>query len=227
MLQLVIFSLTLCAVSQKLEGEPYIWADKELGVSITLPDKKWQLSDRSQGLAKLLVFSPSKDIGTRCTVLYFPAAILPDGLLSRESQIKAAAGDGYKRVAYKTDTLGGNQAQRLEYATPGTTTLEYGLRRDDFYLVFQLSAPDDAWRDIKTKAALEKIRQSFTFTGAARLETPEADLSTPDEVQARRKAASKKGRPEFEISHHDLQVEIDPPGHALKTRDRITVRAVK
>jgi aminopeptidase N len=227
MLQLLLFSLTLSATSQKLEGEPYTWTEEKLGVSITLPDKKWELSDRSQGVAKVLIFSPSKDIRTRCTVLYLPAALLPEGLLSREGQIKAASGDGYKRVAYKTDTLGGKEAQRLEYTMTGTTTLEYGLRRDDFYLVFQLSAPDAGWRDARTKAALERIRQSFTFTGKARLETTEADLSTAEEVRSRRKAASKKGPAAFEISHHDLQVEIDPLGHSLRTCDRITFRAVK
>ncbi len=222
-----MLGLTLCAASQKLEGASPTWTDEKLGVSIALPNKKWQLFDRSQGMAKVLVFSPSKDMRTRCAVLCLPAAILPEGLLSRESQIKAASGDGYNRVAYETDTLGGKKAQRLEYATTGTTNLEYGLRRGDFYLVFQLSAPDAEWKDAKTKVVLEKIRQSFSFTGEARLETPEADLSTPDEVRARRKAASKKGQPDFEISHHDLHVEINPPGHSLKTCDHLTVRAIK
>jgi hypothetical protein len=226
MLRLLLIGLALCTAPRRLEGEPYAWTDKTLGVSITLPDKTWQLSDRSQGLAKVLIFSPSQDVGTRCTVLYLPAAILPEGLLSREGQIKAALGDRYKRVAYETDTLGGKEAQRLEYAAAGTTTLEYGLRRDDFYLVFQLSAPDAGWKNAKIKAILEQIEQSFTFTGEASLATAEADLSTPDEVRARRKS-SKAGPPEFEISQHDLQVRIDPPQHTLKVIDRITVRAVK
>ena len=65
MLQLLLFSLTLCAASQKLEGESYTWTDEKLGVSITLPDKKWELSDRSRGVARVLIFSPSKDIRRR------------------------------------------------------------------------------------------------------------------------------------------------------------------
>ncbi len=227
MLRMFLFSVVLCAAAQNPAGQPYTWKNQELGVSITLPDKKWQLSDRSQGSAKVFIFSPSKNIATRCTVLYLPVAVLPEGLLGRESQIKAALGDRYKRVAYETDALGGQEVQRLEYAAIGNTTLEYGLRRDDFYLIFQLSAPDHVWKDAKSKASLEKIRQSFAFTGKARLKTVEADLSTPDEVRARRKAALKKEKPEFEISHHDLRVEIDPPGHSLKTRDRLTVRSLK
>lgn len=116
MVNLLVCSLALCgAASQEQAGEPCVWTDEKLGISITLPGKNWRLTDRSQGLAKVLIFSPSENISTRCTVLYFPAAILPEGLLSREGQIKVTTGDSYKRLAYETDTLRGREAQRLDY----------------------------------------------------------------------------------------------------------------
>ncbi len=227
MLKLFMVGLALCGAMQELDGEPTTWADGELGVSITLPDKTWVQSDHSQGAARVFVFSPDKDLATRCSVLFLPSAVAPAGLLSRETQIKAVLGDRYQRTAYRADKLGDKEAQLLEYSALGSTTVEYGVSRGNFYLILQLAAPDKAWRVAKTKAQLDQIAQSFAFTGEARSKIPEADLSDPEQVKAKRKAATRTAPPEFELTHHDLQVEINPSAGSLHTVDRITVRSAK
>ena len=93
---------------------PYVYENKELGVKLSLPNADWKLNDHSQGIAKVLVFTPVADMSTRCTLLYMPAAALPEGILSREAQIKGAAGDRYKRIAYTADKLGGKAVDRGE-----------------------------------------------------------------------------------------------------------------
>jgi aminopeptidase N len=219
---LVCLSAPMMLVSEK-EGELY--TNAEIGITLRLPGEEWKLKDMSQGAAKVLVFTPKPDISTRCSVLYMPCTVLPKGMLTREELIKSLLGTDYKRVAYEPDTLAGRKVDRLEYAFKGTTTIEYGLRDGDFWFVFQLSAPDKEWGDAEAKRRLEAIAASLQFTGTAHLVLPEADRSTAAQVHARRQAVLPQPNRDFELTHHDLALEIDPEHHTLKAQDRLTVRS--
>ncbi len=221
-------TLALALFIPSIPGEEEkIYNNPELGISFRLPGENWKLTDQSQGVAKVLIFSPKADLSTRCTVLYLPAMLLPEDLITREKQIKDILGEKYRRISYGKDTLGGKEANRLEYATQLTTTIEYGLKDKAFYLVFQLSAPDAAWQNQSIRKELEGIKASFRFTGEARLEPVAVDASTPAEVKARRLEAGRKETPKFELTRHELAVQIDPAAHSLKARDRITIRSGK
>jgi WD40 repeat protein/serine/threonine protein kinase/tetratricopeptide (TPR) repeat protein len=148
------------------------WTDETVGISLTLPDKKWKLTDQSQGHARVFIFSPHKDVSTRCTVLYFPRSMVPLGMVTREGGLKAVSGGSYRRIALETDALGGKQVHRLQYSIGTAIGYEYGLRRGDFYLIFQLSAPDTEWKNEETRAQLESIRESVTFAADSRIEEP-------------------------------------------------------
>jgi len=222
MLLLLCCSLIL-AVDQPHDG---LWRDESLGIAIRLPDASWRLSDHSQGIAKAYVFAPGKDLRTRATVMVLPTAVLPQGMETRETQVRAVVGKGYRRVALEADKLGGEPAQRLDYEAAGTISREYGLRRGDFYVIFQTTAPTKSWDDAQLRAAMTGIRDSFEFTGPVQTALPAADRSTPEAIRAKR-ALQKLPPREFEVMHHDVRVEIEPAAHSLRAVDHLRVRSMR
>lgn len=206
--------------------EEKAYTNDEIGISLRLPNDKWVLIDQSQGAVKVLIFSPKEDMSTRCCVLYFPAGAMPEGVLTRESHLKPMLGELYNRVAYEKDMLGGKEADRLDYAVKGNLTKEYGLRDGDFYLIFQLSAPDGDWESEEMGRKLEAIKESFAFTGEANIKEPTTDLKTPAQVrELRRSLKDEVEEQDFEVERHVLAVKIDPPKQTLRASDRITVRS--
>jgi hypothetical protein len=150
-----------------LSSESY--TNEAIGVSLRLPNLDWKLMDQSQGPAKVLVFSPGQGMIPRTSVLYLPAAIYPEGMNSREKQVQTLLGSMYKKAAGGTEVIDGKEFSKLAYEAMGTTTIEYGLKDNDSFLIFQLCGSDKDWQDAATKAALDGIKASFKFSG----KTPE------------------------------------------------------
>jgi len=226
-----ILSLVLAGIGTAVsragdESTPY--RNEEIGVSFRLPSSSWRESDRSQGTVRVILFSPDVDFSTRASLLRLPAGLLPEGMRTREEQIEATLGKRYARVSLAEATLGGRGAERLEYTAARSRTIEYGVPDAGAYLIFQVSAPEAAWRDDATRARLEGIVASFDWLGArVASEAPEIDRSTSDEIRARRRLARYRPERSFEVSHHDLHVTLDPEEGSLLARDRLTVRALE
>jgi|GEM_PF-1323971 len=203
------------------------YSNKEIGISLTLPAEDWNLTDQSQGSAKVLIFSPRADMSLRCCVLFLPKAVWPKGLESRKEQLKAAIGDRFEGRGLEADRLGGREAVRLDYAVGGALTKEYCLEDGAFHLMLQLSAPETEWEG-KEGQMLDAIRVSFSFTGEAKVRKPEVDLKSPAEIRGLRRAMKQgKSTQDFEVARHRLEVEIEPAKHTLKAIDQITVRSKK
>lgn len=210
------------------QSKPVDYKNDELGIQLQLPDKSWKLYDKSQTTLKVLLFSPKSDLVTRCTVMAFPKVVIPEGLLTREKQIKAAFGKTYKRIAYDDVKFAGRNAKRIEYESIGTRTIEWGFDDKKFFIVIQLSTTQAGWKDAKTKKQLESIRDSFQYRGIANLKvSAEVDRSTSAQVRAKRKKNLAEKTRSFELSHHDLEVTIKPDKKSLKVTDKITLKSLK
>ncbi len=166
--------LAQVALGQQPPGAPPMTAlssesytNEAIGVSLRLPSKDWKLSDQSQGPAKVLVFSPSPTLIPRTSVLYLPAAVFPEGINSRAKQLESILGSMYKKVNEGKETIDGKEFSEIAYEAMGTTTIEYGLKENDFFLIFQLCATNKDWEDASTKAVLDGIKASFRFSGKA------------------------------------------------------------
>ena len=222
--------VSLCLVTPVAGGkegdqDATTYSNDEVGVSLKLPDKSWKLYDQSQGTIKILLFSPQSNFTTRCTVMLFPNTVIPDGLLTREKQLKAALGDAYQRVAYGDAKLAGRQAKRLEYSTKGTKSIEWAFADGDFVIIFQLSAARTGWENPEINTALNSIRDSLVYRGTAlKKAVAEVDRSTPQQVRAKRKKLLGKPPRAYELTHHDLQVTISPPDRSLRVRDKLRVK---
>lgn len=201
------------------------FSSDEIGVSLTLPSAAWKQSDHGQGRAQVLVFSPQADISTRCSVLFLPVALIPDGLLTREEVLRQVAGEKYKRVSYGPAELAGRAVDLLVYTVDGHTTREHGLRRGDFYFIFQLAAPDEVWNDPAARAQLDGIRASLRLRAPRSAPAPEAARTTPSQIRSKRRAARLTTEEPFEILRHQVAVDLDPEAQSLRARDRLRIRS--
>lgn len=202
------------------------YVDEDLGIRLALPDNSWQKTDHSQGNAKVFVFSPDKQLITRCSVLHMPQALLPEGILTREKQLQAMLKDTYERVSLDNVTFCDREARRLEYRLRKSRTVEWELEDGDSYLIFQLAALETSWKDPETKRSLESIRDSLQFSGAKTRKTPESSGASPKQIRSARQAMVETAAPSFELRHHELHVDIEPDSHSLHVRDRLTLRAL-
>ncbi|MEK6677673.1 MAG: hypothetical protein AABZ47_18725 [Planctomycetota bacterium] len=221
------FLLLAGFVAMGNQDDALTYRNDSIGLSLRLPSEAWKLSDQSQGSATVLVFSPEADLKTRCSILHLPKAVLPDGLVTREAQLKAVLGEKYARKSYGSAMLGVSKADRLEYAVGASRTFEYGLVREEFYLIFQLAAPGKTWDDEPARSQLEAIAASFELVATKTAKLPEPDRSTSAEVRARRSAAHRRKERDFEVHAHQLQVRIDPPARTLRATDRISITSRK
>jgi len=193
------------------------YVNKELGVAFELPDNTWKKIDQSQGVAKVIIFSPLEDMSIRCCLLCLPSAVLPEGLLTREKQLIAMANKSYERVSYKDDKLGGMDAKRLDYNVGPYLTTEYCVQEKESFLIFQLSAP--------TGKSLDIIKDSFRFVGELNIKTPKADSSSPAEVRKKRDAAYQQKAQKFSLNHHKIKLTVTPKTHFLKMHDKFTIES--
>ncbi|MGI9519766.1 MAG: M1 family metallopeptidase [Pirellulaceae bacterium] len=203
------------------------YANEELGVSLQLPDESWALDDKSEGAIKILLFSPDDTQRTRAVVMVFPKNAVPDGLMTREVGIKRAFGDQYRRVSWEEDIEFADRiANRLEYESIGTRSIEWAFVEGDALVIFQVSAPKAEWEKPEVTAALNTMRDSLTYQPPAVVAVAAADidLSTPEEIRAKRqKALATEEARSFEVTHHELQVVISPADKSLRAEDKLTV----
>jgi hypothetical protein len=205
-------------------GQANLYTNMQVGLSIQLPDSTWKFSDKSQGTASVLLFSPETTFSTRCTILNVPAALMPNGMSDREAPIKAAAGAAYKRVGFAPSTLAGLAMERLEYAAHGHRTIEFGAQRGAFYFIFQLAAPESVWQDSDSAAALRSIQDSLVLLPPTLAQRAAVAEATPQDVRSRRNQIKTPTQP-YEITRHVLTVELLPEAQRLATHDVMTVRA--
>ncbi len=200
-------------------------SQRDLGITISLPDESWKLYDRGQGPVKAYVFSPQSNMRTRCTLLAIPSSLVKDGMATREAPIKSALKD-YKRVTLEETELAGRKCEKLEFTAIKTRTMEWGFKDGQYFIIFQISAPEDRWSNAESRASLERIRDSFAYSGH-KLDTAVRSVSTltPDEVRAKRKMANAAPRT-FDLSHHEIAVRIDPKNKSLECADVLTVTSL-
>ena len=81
--------------------------------------------------------------------MVFPAAYMPNGVLTREISLEAVLADLYERVRYEDANVAGRSGKVLEYRTlaaPVSRTLEYGAKVDKRFIMLQTAAFDDQWK---------------------------------------------------------------------------------
>jgi aminopeptidase N len=221
-----LFAAYLAVAATAGAQEPVLeHVDEELGVVVRLPDASWTLHDQSQGAAIVRVFSPEEDLSLRCSLLRLPVTLLPEGLLTREEQIRSVAGDAYERLEHGPCELAGRDAEQLRYRVGPGTALERAVIVGEWVLVFQVAAPSASWEDEEDRAVLEALIASFRFVGEGRVREVGVDPSTPAEVRARRRAALPGRARAFEVEHHDLAARIEPASGRLEVVDRLRVRS--
>jgi hypothetical protein len=207
------------------------WADESLGLSLTLPDESWQVREANQGAARMLQFSSAGAPGLRFMILVLPAFAAPEGLLTRETQLRTG-NPNYQRLAYddgrgaNAARVAGEPAEVLEYRRAGVSRM-LGQKRGDSYLIVEIGSTPDQWEQPATRRTLESIVSSLEVTGVIRLALAEADLSSPAEVRSRRAAARRTPARDVEIVRHTIRAELDPKAQTLRVTDRMRVRALK
>ncbi|MBN1514857.1 MAG: hypothetical protein JXB13_22790 [Phycisphaerae bacterium] len=205
-----------------LAAEEHRIVDKECGVEAVLPAADWKLLDASQGPAIVHIYSPATPPVPRFTLLRFPSAALPEGLKSRAAQLHAMLSVD---VAVAAGQLAGAPAERIEYLAQGVRTVEYGLKRDEAFVIVQVAALEADWADEARRAPIERIFASVRFAGSpTTMPAVRIDPATPAEVRAARQS-SEPPAAQYAIRSHDVRVTIDPTEHRLRCTDRFTVEA--
>ncbi len=225
MCRLLLCCLFAAAPSGAHADEPYVYRNADVGFTLELPDEQWQVTDHGQGIAQALVFSPNEALSPRCSVLYLPALILPEGLLAREKQFSAMLGEKYERLVFDKTQLDGREVDHLRCRAGDAIMDEYAFRDDDFVVIFQLAAEEPQWEDPEIQATLERIRNSFHYSGAHRKGAPQADASTPEQIRAKRRAMQRQGEHPFELTQHRIAAEIRPAEGSIRVEDVLTIRA--
>jgi hypothetical protein len=227
----LIFIFYVIPLAWADEPVGYVHRDEDLGVSIRLPGPEWKLTDESQIIATVRVFSPVENLSTRATLLRLPGFLFPRGMADREAQLQGALRKEYRRLSLGPGELAGRVTERLEYATDGFTTIEEGWTDGDFFCFFQLAGPDSAWNDEELRRPLDSIRESFEFieraepAASSEPETPPA-VVTPEDIRARRQTLQEARRESVSvIIQHELLVELEPTSGSLRIRDRLTLEA--
>lgn len=224
---LVVILCDSNALAQDAQPQERVFSNDEVGFTVTLPDDSWKMTDHSQGKAKVYVFSPQENLSTRCSVLRLPKAFAPEGILTREKQIKTMAGAKYERVSLRDDKLADQAARRLEYLFGGLRTVEWEIADKDSIFIFQLAAPKEDWNDPNVETTLNALRDSLIYSerNAASGELPPAKMPLASEVREKRRAQKNNKPGTFELSHHQVDARIDPSKHALEVTDQLTIRA--
>ena len=199
-----VFLLLGCCFTDFVVGvqqEPVDYNNEEIGIKFQLPNATWKLDDQSQGIAKVLIFKPKSTLGERAVILVFPKSALPEGVLTREKQIKGPYGEVYRRIGYEDVKFAGHDAKRLEYEVAQSRSVEWGIPDGDFYFIFQVSARKDAWEKPDVSKTLNSIRDSVEYRGGVlKKAVPEADRSTPQQVHGKRKLAHARAERAFELT---------------------------
>ncbi|NOT31294.1 MAG: hypothetical protein HOP15_12685 [Planctomycetes bacterium] len=213
----------MLALAPAFQEKPYLHEQPRF--ELVLPSEAWQPLDQSSAGVLVVVFTPVKDMSTRCSVLRFPGPLLPAGVETREQQVQEAAGRFYQRVVLEPGTLAGREARRWEYKIGDGTTIEWAFQDEDKgWVFFQLAAPAAIWGDPDERAPLERLPASFVWSGGADAAPASIDLSTPQTIRGLRALAAPEERP-FEVTRHRIEALIEPEEHSFLLWDRIEVRA--
>lgn len=195
------------------------------GFEVALPSTAWVRRDQPLGGVLAVVLAPVEDLMTRCSILRQPISFLPNGLESREEQIRAVAGERYQRTSLGTGTIAGRDATYWVYAISGGTTHEWAFRESNDWVIFQLSAPDATWADDEQRTALHRMRDSFVWTGGAPTPISGVDATPPERIRAVRRAALESGPRPFEVERHEIHATIEPQQHAIEVEDFVDLVA--
>jgi hypothetical protein len=231
MLRRLIAALLLAATAAHAQTRQP-WSDDMLGMSLTLPDASWQVREANQGgAARTLQFSSPQAPGLRFMIVVQPAFVAPEGLLTREAQLKAG-NPNYERLAYDAGIgpsavrVSGEPAEVLEYRRAGVSRM-LGQKRGDSYVILEIGATPALWEQPANRRILESIVSSLEIKGPVRLVLPEPDLSTPAEVRSRRAKTSARPARDVEVVKHTIRAELDPKTQSIRVTDRLRVRAVR
>ncbi|MCZ6688323.1 MAG: M1 family aminopeptidase [Planctomycetota bacterium] len=207
------------------QGEPKapaqgqdLHSEDHLGIRFWKPEK-WERIDKSTGPFKILVFSPDNSIvPPRFTVMVFPAASMPNGLLTREVGLESGLGDLYERVRYEDSQVAGRAGKVLEYRTltaPVSRTLEYGAKVDNRFVMVQTTAFDDKWK--VSEETFSRILKSIE------LFEPQA---APAEPPTKRKEAPELSG-NAQVVRHVMHLVVNPEKRELISRGGVRIRAKK
>lgn len=200
---------------------PALRNETTLGVRIAIPDG-WHRSDMSEAGVHVLVFSPTKeDLSTRISLLNFPGMFLPDGIATRETQLKLTLGDEYKRVRLEPFAEGKLRGEVLEYEAAGDAahrTVEYSARRDDEILIIQFASPATEWT--RTATLAKKTLATLEVDVAKK-----ADLSFVGPAESEKEAQQEQFKTDVRIDAHSLDVRINPETGAFESVDKLTLTA--
>jgi len=189
------------------------------GFEVTLPSAEWVRREQPPTGSLTVVLAPVADLTTRCSILRQPVSFLPEGLETREEQIRFAAKELYARVSLGPGTIAGRDATRWEYTIAGGTTHEWAFRERDEWVIFQIAAPASTWEDDEQRAALERMRDSFAWTGGASPPPLAVDETAPAEIRKQRRASLPAGTRPFEIVRHEIHATIEPEKQSIEVED--------
>lgn len=209
---LVAWIVSLIAAAMDVE-----YTHEQPAFALRLPAAEWQTRDQSGGGALVMIFTPDADMATRCCVLALPVAVLPEGLKTREVQIRESVGRAYQKVAFETVEAFGRTVTRWEYQIAGATTIEWGFVDGASQVVFQLAAPDHVWADADRRAELDALRESFVWGGGeVVVKAVPIDLTPPAQIRAARAAGmARLAARSFEVVAQRIVATVEPDAHSL------------
>lgn len=197
--------------------------DKRAGVEIALPGEDWKQKDLSASGVVVRLYSPSKTMVPRVTLMRFPKVFLKEGMKTRAKQIEAAAPDA-KRVRFEKDELGGREATAFVYDSRGVRTEERSVELEDAWVIVQIAAAVSDWEDkADTYASVwesVKLLKESSKPKVLRVRT-----RTPAQIRADR-ARMQPGPRSFGVASHDIRLDLDPGQNDLSVRDDLVVEGL-
>ena len=212
--------VALLVDARVVEAEEHVVANEAVGLEVVLPAEDWRLKDLSADGVVVHVYTPSKDMVPRVTLMRFPGPALPEGLRTRAAQIERDP--AVKRVRLEASDLAGRAGAAYEYTGPGVRTVERGFRHGARRIVVQVRASEADWEDPAKAAAYARVFDSARRLEASELPVLRVDRKTPAEVRAARAASRFEVWP-YAVRDHDVRVDLWPQERRLRVSDLFTL----
>jgi hypothetical protein len=142
-----------------------------------------------------------------------PTLVIPDGLETREAQLKQAFGGKYERVSLEECMFAGHKAKCWTYKNPQTKTMEWGFPDGDSYVIFQLSATEKEWADAEFNLQVTQLQpeEPFRLSANVRIHGQNADQRLVRTLELSEREQTFQIECPFEVS----KIELDPENQVL------------
>ena len=206
--------------------EPIPYEHESPRFRLLLPSADWNVTEQSPNPFPTLLFSPVPNLTQRCCVFLQSTTFLPEGLVTREEQLSAAAGATYARLAMEAVRFAERDCTYWKYTAFGGTTHEWAFQEGDAWVIFQIAATDAQWMDESIAADLHAIRDSFEWLGGEiELEYPVAKTAVASIRAQRAETIAARQPAAVDLARHVIHASADPPEHTLDVEDEMVLVA--